>query len=234
MKHYLIEFFKSRLSADAWHALKKAVSRILVFTRHDIVFYYDADYAKGALKSTEWVEKFCHEIREAFHPLSVVDFGCSIGVILSNFEKEGIDILGIDGSAMSKKYALISEKNFLLFDLRRRLDIGRKYDLCLCLETAEHIEERYSDILVSTITRSSSRIIFSAAPPFVTGDCHFNLKSGEWWVEKFGKFNFELDFQSTEVFKNRIKNIPEVPWYYAANIMIFRERSHGQSAKEYK
>ena len=234
MKRCFIEFFKSKLSPDAWCALKKVVSRILVFTGNDITFYYDADYAKGALKDVKWVEKFCQEIREVFHPLSIVDFGCSIGVILANFEKKGIDILGIDGSAMSKKYSCISKNNFLLFDLRRKLNIEKKYDLCLCLETAEHIEERYSDILLSNIARSSSTIIFSAAPPAVTADCHFNLKSYEWWIEKFRKFNFELDSSSTENFKNRIKNIPGVPWYYTVNIMIFREMSQGKSTKEYK
>jgi len=234
MKRPIIQFVKSLLPPGAWRALKKTANRILIFTGNDISFYYDADYARGALKNTEWVEKFCREIIRAFNPSSVVDFGCSIGVILADFEKRGIDILGIDGSAMSRKYSLVGKKNFLLFDLRRKLNMKRKYDLCLCLETAEHIEERYSDILIGNISQSSSNVIFSAAPPEQTGDCHFNLKSREWWVEKFKKFNFEPDSQSTEAFKNRIKNIPGVPSYYISNIMIFREMSHGQSAKEYK
>lgn len=228
MKRHLIEFFKYRLSPSAWRVLKKAVNKILIFTWSDKYFYYDADYAKNALENTGWAEKFCREIRELFHPFSVVDFGCSVGVILSKFEKEGIDVLGIDGSAMSKKYSLISKKNFLLFDLRRRIDIRKKYDLCLCLEMAEHLEERYSDILVSSIVRSSSNIIFSAAPPDQVADCHFNLKPCEWWVKKFKKFNFEIDFGPMKIFRDRIKNIPKVPSYYIDNIMIFRESRHAK------
>lgn len=226
MKRFIIQLFKSLLPPGIWRPLKKAVNRILIFTGNDINFYYDTDYARGALKNTGWVEKFCREIREVFHPLSVVDFGCNIGLTLANFEKEGIDILGIDGSIASKKYSVIRIKNFLLFDLRLRLDIGKKYDLCLCLETAEHIEERYSDILVSNIVRSSSNIIFSAAPPEQVGDCHFNLKSHEWWVKKFRKFNFELDSGLTKIFRDRIKSIPGIPIYYINNIIIFRERQH--------
>ncbi len=204
----------------------RVLSKVLLATRKDLDFFYDAFYALGALKDYKlgWAEKFSTLILKTFNPTSVIDFGCSIGVILSSFEKKGIEILGIDGSKMSKKYSLINKDNFVLFDLRDKYDCGRKYDLCLCLELGEHIEEKYSDILVGNLVRSSSTIIFSAAPPSQTGDCHFNLKPYEWWIEKFKKFNFALNEELTNNFKKKIQDIPHIPSYYRSNILIFEEQ----------
>jgi len=223
MKRDIIRFFKSVLPPKVWAGLKKITNRILLFTWTDVYFYYDADYVKGALKDMEWVEGFCNAIKEIFHPSSVVDFGCGIGVILHYFEKNGIDVFGIDGSAMSRRYSIMKKGNFLLYDLRRRMSLEKRYDLCLCLEVAEHIEERYSDILIGNLVRHGSTVIFSAAPPFQPADCHFNLKPYEWWIEKFRKYNFEFHPQLTDAFKKRIKDIPKIPGYYVNNILVFQE-----------
>jgi SAM-dependent methyltransferase len=195
----------------------------MLFLRYDLYFYYDEEYAKGALKNRHRAKNFCKIADEKFQPLSVIDFGCGIGVVLSYFEENGKDILGVDGSARNKKYSLINKNNFLVFDLRKKFNNKRKYDLCFCLEVAEHIEEKYSDRLIQSLTEASPTIIFTAAPPEQTGDCHFNLKPYEWWIEKFKKFGYSLDIFSTNDFKNRLQSFPEVPCYYQNNVMIFRK-----------
>jgi len=208
--------------------LKILANKILLFLRYDLCFYYDEDYAKGALKNPARVKNFCKIAAEMFRPLSVIDFGCGIGVVLSYFEENGKDVLGIDGSFRNKKFALIDKNDFLLFDLRNEFNNKRRYDLCFCLEVAEHIEEKYSDRLIKNLTGASSNIIFSAAPPGQPADCHFNLKPSEWWIGKFKKFGYEFDILSTEDFKNRLQSSSEVPSYYRDNLMIFRSTSRGK------
>jgi len=48
--------------------------------------------------------------------------------------------------------------------LRKTYIPAHKFDLCLCLEVAEHINGRYSDALVDTLVGSSFTILFTAAP----------------------------------------------------------------------
>ncbi len=164
MKRFLIRAGKSILPSFLFDRLKRLVNKILLSLTCDLYFYYDEDYAKGALKSQDRVKNFCKIAAEMFRPLSVIDFGCGIGVVLSYFEDDGKDILGIDGSFRNKKFALINKNNFLLFDLRNKLNNKRRYDLCFCLEVAEHIEEKYSDRLIKNLTGASSNIIFSSYP----------------------------------------------------------------------
>ena len=51
-------------------------------------------------------------------------------------------------------------------DLTRPIDIGRTFDLVLCLEVGEHLPEESADTLVSTTcVRHGGDILFSAAVP---------------------------------------------------------------------
>ncbi len=224
MKKELIRLSKAVLSPGAWQRVKNTADKVLLWSRADLLFYYGKDSARNALGDIGWADDFCRELIDIFDPSSVIDFGCGIGILLSGFERKGRDILGVDGSPSGKRYALIDKKNFIKFDLRRKFVINRKFDLCICMEVAEHIEEKYSDILVGSLTRASSRVLFSAAPPDQPADYHFNLKPQEWWVKKFAKFGFEFNAPLTSDLRGRIKNFPKIPWYYSRNAMIFEQR----------
>ena len=193
MKRKLVQISKSLLPPGAWQSLKKMINKMLLWTHTDLLFYYNEDYAKGALKNNDWVDAFCREVSDIFSPGSIIDFGCGIGVAPSGFEKMGKEILGVDGSGVNKRHALIDKKKFIRFDLRRPFIPGQKFDLCMCLEVAEHIEERYSDVLLGNIARASHNVLFSAAPPEQCGDCHCNLKPNDWWIKKFNELGFVFD-----------------------------------------
>jgi hypothetical protein len=88
---------------------------------------------------------------------------------------------------------------------------------------AEHIDEKYSDILLASLTGSSSVIIFTAAPPGQPGKNHINLKPYYWWIEKFKKFGFEVAEKLTNYLKNEMKNIKGMQEYYFNNLYIFKK-----------
>ena len=153
-----------------------------------------------------------------------IPFGCNVGVILSGFKRMGKEVLGVDVSAMAERHALIDKKKFVRFGLRRAFISEKRFDLCICLEVAEHIEERYSDVLLGSITRASPNVLFSAAPPEQSADCHFNLKPRDRWIKKFGDLNFIFDERATSELQQRFRRIPNLPHYYIANVMVFRKR----------
>jgi len=203
--------------------LKKINYRILkLLGGDDISYMYNKEFAKYRRK--KYAKYFCELLLKEFNPHSVIDFGCGTGDMIAPFEKKGIKILGVDGSKANKKYSRISDNNFQLYDLRKKYYCKEKYDLCLCLEVAEHIEEKYSGILVDTLVSSSSTIFFTAAPPGQGGIDHCNEKPPNWWIKKFRKVGFELDKQCTNRLKKEMRKILGIDTHYIDNLLIFKEK----------
>ncbi len=156
------------------------------------------------MKESPYTEKFFADTEEAtantatlfhnlltkfFHPNSIVDVGCATGLFLSKFKNK--EILGIDGRWVSTDALLISKDKFLIADLSRELPhITHKFDIALCLETAEHLPEKSADKLVAFLCGLSDKVIFSAAIPHQRGTDHLNEQWQTYWRKKFGSHEY--------------------------------------------
>ena len=99
----------------------------------------------------------------------------------------------------------------------------KKYDLCLCLEVAEHLPESYAERLVKTLCRLSDNVLFSAAIPNQGGQGHLNEKWQSYWARLFEKFGFgaaekQLDIRCQE----------EIELWYRQNIVLYKKGSKGK------
>jgi len=193
----------------------------LKFRRRELNYLYNESFSTHPLRDKDWKEQFYEIIMKNFAPKSVVDFGCGTGDLLQPFEQAMIDVLGIDGSDHNFTNRKIDEKNFKVADLREKFSLSKKYDLCLCLEVAEHVEEKYSAALVDNLMSSSDRIIFTAAVPGQEGHDHCNLKPHSWWISRFEEKGFNYDEKSTESMREDLKATPGVQKWYINNLMIF-------------
>jgi len=189
----------------------------------DIDFIYDEEFATSNLRNKNW-DEISSIIINQFNPKSIIDFGCGTGDILSSFEKKGITVLGIDGSKANRKYSKIKKENFILFDLRKKFENNKKYDICLCMEVAEHIEEKYSNNLINNLTSSSKLIIFTAAPPGQGGLDHCNEKEYHWWIKRFNQHDYILDCDLTKCLKKEIAKILGDDNAYVRNLLIFKKQ----------
>ena len=215
-------FIKNILPEKCRGAVRNAYVKVLKVFKKDVDYFYDEEFAKALLRDKSWAEDFCNLIVETFNPNSVIDFGCGTGDILRPFEKKNLTVLGIDGSRANKKYSKIDKKNFTLFDLRKKYNARSKYDICFCFEVAEHIAERYTDILISSLTCSSRTILFTASPS-IEGVEHVTVHPCEWWVEKFRKYGFEFDRRTTKDLKGKMYKISGIEKWYIDNMLIFRK-----------
>jgi 2-polyprenyl-3-methyl-5-hydroxy-6-metoxy-1,4-benzoquinol methylase len=216
------EWIKKKLPPSCARLLKTILIKFLLITKKDLNYFYNEDFATTPLRNKAWAEDFCGVILKTFNPKSVIDFGCATGDLLYPFEKKGVEILGIDGSRANYNHCKINKDNFFLFDIRNTYKSKKKYDLCFCLEVAEHIEEKYSDVLINNLIQSSSRIVFSAEPTGQEGVNHINLKPYAWWIKKFEAANFKLDKSLTEYLKQEMTKIPGIYAWYIKNLLIFR------------
>lgn len=153
-------------------------------------------------------------------PNTILDIGCGIGTWLSMAKKFGVkNVLGVDGEYVDRnllrKYLVDDE--FVSHDLTMPLELRRRFDLCFCLEVAEHLPKEFSDVLVDTLVRHSDLILFSAAIPGQGGENHLNEQEPNFWIKKFENKGYHVyDPIRPLVWTNK-----EVDVWYKQNIFLF-------------
>lgn len=160
------------------------------------------------------------KVFKLFSPSSILDIGCGIGTWLSVAKRLGTrDVLGVDGDYVNKsllaKY--LTEGEFVSHDLTIPLNLGRKFELCLCLEVAEHLPENTADVLINSLAGHSDVILFSAAIPGQGGQNHLNEKWPSFWIDKFS----QLGYKVYDPIRPLIWDDQRVDPWYRQNILLF-------------
>lgn len=126
---------------------------------------------------------------DLLQPKRVIDWGCASGLYLVPFKRYGCRVLGLDADNASAKQ--LEDEESMLADLRYPIPIPLKFDLALCIETAEHLQPEYADQLVENVAHSADTVFFSAAHPGQGGQNHWNEKTPEYWRIRFDKHGFK-------------------------------------------
>lgn len=122
---------------------------------------------------------------------SLLDVGAGTGTWLRAALRRGItDVMGLDGVPTEDRELCVDKRLVRIADLRRPIDLGRKFDVALCLEVAEHLPEAAAATLVATLCRHADFIAFSAAAPHQDGDHHVNCQWPRYWQALFNAEGF--------------------------------------------
>jgi hypothetical protein len=158
-----------------------------------------------------------------FAPNSVADFGCGAGWLMFYLLGRGVrDLYGCE-PACARIHIIHPSVLPCIADvsLTSRIDLRRTFDLGVCLEVAEHIDQRFSSILVDNICRHARTIMFSAATPGQGGFGHVNEQPFPYWEKRFNKHHFSLDVGLTERLRRHLRARKVQRWYHR-NIRILR------------
>lgn len=158
-----------------------------------------------------------------FQPKSVVDIGCGAGIYLREFEQRGIDVAGYDGSPAASTESLVGDK-VKVHDLTTPLVLDARFDLVLCIEVAEHLEEEFADTLVDTLRPLGDVLIFTAATPGQGPESigHINEQPHQYWIDKFLERGLAYDADTTAAVRQEMIQA-DVVWWVSKNLMIFRK-----------
>jgi SAM-dependent methyltransferase len=162
-------------------------------------------------------------------PKNVIDIGCGLAQWLKVFKDYGVnEVIGVDGSHVPLDQLNIDRSEFRVCDLRNlsSLKIGKKFDLLLCLEVAEHLESKYAYQFIQSLVSLSDIIIFSAAIPNQTGENHFNEKYPDYWINIFLSHGYSF----LDPFREKFWQNEKVNWWYRQNMFLVVK---GELAKDY-
>jgi SAM-dependent methyltransferase len=150
---------------------------------------------------------------------SVLDVGCGTGSWLKIVKDYGVvDYQGIDGIICEASQMHIESSKVNELDLDLNFDLGRKFDLVISVEVAEHLHPNSAENFVGNLTRHSDLILFSAAIPFQGGQNHLNEQWTDcYWVNIFKKFNYF----PTDLLRSKIWGNQKIHWWYRQNIVLF-------------
>jgi SAM-dependent methyltransferase len=158
---------------------------------------------------------------EHYRPASILDVGCGIGTWLDVARELGVaDILGVDGDWLDRKLVRVPQDRVRNLDLEAGFDLGRRFDLVMNIEVAEHLSAAAADGFVASLVRHADVVLFSAAIPFQGGHHHVNEQFPAYWIAKFARHGYvPLDFLRPQLWDK-----DEILLWLRQNLLVFAKR----------
>jgi hypothetical protein len=137
---------------------------------------------------------------ERFAITSVLDLGSGIGNAADYFHRKGLRTIAVEGLIDNIKTAIYPT---VCHDLTKG-PVITNVDLVYCQEVVEHIEERFLNNLLSTL--SCGRVVLMThALPGQGGYHHVNEKPADYWIGHMDQRGYNLLTEDT----NRIRSIAQ-------------------------
>jgi SAM-dependent methyltransferase len=172
----------------------------------------------GALKSARRILPLVLETTRA---RSVIDVGSGIGAWAKVAKELGCTIAALDGDWVPQEQLLIDPTEFVRVDLANPpQDFGRRFDLALSLEVAEHLPPASAEPFVRFLASLAPVVVFSAAVPWQLGTHHVNEQYPGYWARRFEA----CGFVAFDAIRPRIWYDEEVEFYYRQNAILYVSR----------
>jgi len=162
--------------------------------------------------------EIARKITQFYKPQSVIDLGCGTGMYLSNFifvpKRLGVDISPV-------AFELHPEENLQVIDLSKPQEF-EKYDVGICFEVLEHIDQQFADIAIDNICKASDKLILTAALPFQPGLNHVNCQPQKYWEDKLVARGYKRNYFNEYWLAQSVSTVPHTMWIIK-NLMVFEK-----------
>ena len=163
---------------------------------------YDAEYYQHCLTGSRevsyqeseelrsFVKSIASHIKENYHPQTVLDAGCAMGLLVAALRDLGVEAYGVDLS----EYAISKVRE----DVRPYCAVGslaaplpdslpKRYDLVVSIEVLEHIPEEEGKKAVANLCAAADRVLFCSSPDDTEEPNHVNLHEPSYWCGLFAE-----------------------------------------------
>lgn len=184
--------------------------------RHPYTSRYYHAISDGAIRSAEIVMRALADI--GIQPTSIIDIGCGVG----EWNNGHAGYFGVD-YRVDPQDLLIPLERYSECNLNQVMpEIRGQFDLCLCLEVAEHLKPQRAKALVEYLCSTSDLVLFSAAIPYQGGNGHCNEKWQSYWSGLFQQRGFGAAKEQPHIRDNR-----DVEYWYRQNIVLYERGATG-------
>ena len=130
---------------------------------------------------------------------------------------------GVDGAYVNKDMLYIGKEEFFEADLENEsiTNDGRRFDLAVSLEVAEHLSAKRAPTFIHDLTSLSDVVFFSAAVPLQGGTNHIN----EQWQSYWAKFFADENYVCLDCIRPQIWGENEIKVEYKQNILLYVKES---------
>lgn len=154
-------------------------------------------------------------LRQVF-AISVGGVGTFLRAAQESFHIKDDKALLIEGDYVDKEMLVVSRECYHSWNLEKRIQTNRRYDLAICLEVAEHLRPARAKSFVQDVTKISDCILFSAAVPYQGGENHLNEQPLAYWLKLFG----EKEYEGIDIIRPQIQYDEEIPFWYGQNTVV--------------
>jgi SAM-dependent methyltransferase len=199
------------------------------FELFDLDAFYETSYYAADHVNHETVCAYVDAVLEYGERLlgrpveSVLECGCAGGWFTQQFMNLGVDVFAVEGSSAGLSRALsrgIAAERLHKHDLRRPLQLDRRFDVAICTEVAEHVECPFSSQLIQNLVTHSDVVWFSFEPPD-TNEAHYhhsNEQPAKFWINLFRFYDYSAIELPAEV--GRMVGDRGTHIFCAANISV--------------
>lgn len=129
---------------------------------------------------------------------SVLDLGAGSGYSSYYFFRSGLQVIAVEGLRDNCEKSVYPS---ICVDLTKS-SVFCRVDLVHCQEVVEHIEERYVDNLLKSLT-CGRIVVMTNALPGQGGHHHVNEQPTEYWIENLKRYSCEVLIEDT----NRVRQL---------------------------
>ncbi|MGA2441860.1 MAG: methyltransferase domain-containing protein [Tepidisphaeraceae bacterium] len=184
---------------EIYHALQKQQSE------------YEAQTHQSASRILSLISHYI-ELR------SVLDVGCGLGTWLKTACELGVqEVMGIEGPWLDRNAVVVDLGLIQIMDLEQPFSLGRRFDLVICLEVAEHLRPAAASNLVGALAAHGDCVLFSAAVPFQGGNHHVNEQFLDYWIKQFAT----QGYRPMDIVRGHIWEDTSVHWWLRQNCILF-------------
>ena len=119
-----------------------------------------------------------------------------------------------------RRHSTIGYRSPMEVDLEAGFDLGRRFELAISIEVAEHLSARAAEPFVHNLTRHAPAVLFSAAIPFQGGHRHVNEQFLSYWEALFAKHKFQL----LDIIRGQVWEDKELLWWLRQNVVLFAHK----------
>lgn len=190
---------------------------------------YDFDWHKAHGEKTSSSAAAALRALHAMVPFaSALDVGCGDGRWLAEAKALGADIAGVDGPWTQLDRMVIPGAALTIHDLSGPFDLGRRFDLAISLEVAEHVAAEHAETFVDNLVRHADLVLFGAAIPYQGGFRHINERWQSYWAALFEAKGYRL----FDPLRALLWNAEKVHYWYKQNMLVYVKAARADLAAQ--